>query len=57
MLKLMQRRDFIERELYTREMGIANMDIMKQSNQQDFDRQLANYQKWKKTNNMEGIKY
>ncbi len=57
MLKSMQRRDFIERELYTREMGIANMDIMKQSNQQDFDRQLANYQKWKKTNNMEGIKY
>lgn len=57
MIKLMKKRDFKENELHTRKMALSSMDIMKQSSTDDFDRQLAAYQKWKLLNKIEGIKY
>lgn len=57
MIKLMKQRDFKENELYGREQALSSMDIMKESNKKDFERQLLGYQKWKLANKMEGIKY
>lgn len=53
----MRKRDAKEKDLFTYELRIKGADMEKQQVQKEFDNRLAAYQKWKKDNDVEGIKY
>ena len=57
MIKALRRRDFKENELAGQELAMHSCEVKKQEFKAKFDDALAKYQKWKKDNKLEGIRY
>lgn len=56
-LNIMRKRDLKERELSAYEMTIGIVQTDVHNRKEEFKTKLENYEKWKKENNIEGIKY
>lgn len=57
MIKLLRRRDFKENELAGQQAALGACDIRKEQAKVAFNRNLDNYQNWKKENKIDGIRY
>lgn len=57
MLRLLQKRDFKEADIDTVKQAMLYNELQKEKFKFHYEEKLQNYQKWKKDNKLEGLKY